>query len=137
MTFEEKMIRKYSTADNLLSDAETNLANDFMSKFKSMLEWRKEKEHGNLSLRGFERQVFALRAVWKNIDAKVKLPEFIWRKMYATGIAPIREEMFPDEMLSRRLTNLNVEGLPGSDVLIDDPQPDQICNRARSFNEYK
>jgi hypothetical protein len=126
MTFDEKMAEKYragGTVDSIIAD--------FKEKFEAMLKWRQEQDDGVLTLRGYEKQIFALRALWQRVvTSGVALPEFAWRKMYATAIAPMREELFADEMMERRLVAADEEP-------IADPEPSEVQNRARTFDEYK
>jgi hypothetical protein len=137
MRFEDRIVKKYSDPallETLDKPIEDELILDFTVKFNSMLAWRGQKENP-LTFKGFEKQIFALRALWQSAGQQVKMPEPVWRKLYATVIAPLRDEMFPEEMMQRRMANEANGNISQPDET--DEQPKEICNRSRTFSEYK
>lgn len=73
---------------------------DFTFEFLTLLEVGKAKEN----IKGYDNAVRAIRAKWDAIKKRVgnKLPEKIWNYFYATVVAKMQEEMFPEEMAKRR-----------------------------------
>lgn len=73
---------------------------DFTFEFMILLEVGKAKEN----IKGYDNAVRAIRAKWDAINKRVgnKMPEKLWNYFYATVVAKMREEIFPEEMKQRR-----------------------------------
>lgn len=76
---------------------------DLTNEFLSLLEVGKNKE-GEINIKGFENAVNCIRMKWNAINNKTvgQLPEKLWNYFYATVVAKMREEMFPEEMQRRK-----------------------------------
>lgn len=61
-----------------------------------------EVGNGMENIKGFENAIRAIRMKWDGIDNKTRsLPESLWKYFYATVVAKMREELFPEEMKER------------------------------------
>jgi len=71
---------------------------DFTTDFLTLLEIGKTNT-GKYVLSGFENTVRAIRMKWEGINNKTlgELPESLWKYFYATVIAKMRDELFPEE----------------------------------------
>ncbi len=63
-----------------------------------------ETYHAENNIKGFDNAVNVIRMKWDAIDKKIPfgIPEKLWGYYFATTIAKIREQMFPEEMDKRR-----------------------------------
>lgn len=75
---------------------------DLTNEFFSLLEVGKNKE-GQLNIKGYENAVNCIRRKWDAVNNKTvgQLPEKLWSYFYATVIAKMREELFPEQMQQR------------------------------------
>lgn len=73
---------------------------DLTIDFLSLLEVGKAREN----IKGYENAVNAIRMKWDGIDKKTRgqLPEKLWGYFYATVIAKMREQLFPEIMQARK-----------------------------------
>lgn len=75
---------------------------DLTNEFFSLLEVGKNKE-GQLNIKGYENAINCIRRKWDAINNKTvgQLPEKLWSFFFATVIAKMREELFPEQMKQR------------------------------------
>lgn len=75
-------------------------AQEFIQEFDRSV----SEAHGYSNLRGYEQAIRVLRAKWDAIGMRrgSSLDERLWKWIYASYIAPTREEAFPKEMEQRR-----------------------------------
>jgi hypothetical protein len=91
-------IRKYKLDKTKRFDHNKFIA-DLTLDFLTLLEVGK----GNENIKGFENAIRAIRMKWDGIDNKTRaLPEKLWKYFYATVVAKMREEIFPEEMKQRK-----------------------------------
>lgn len=93
---------EFITKHNLDRDnfSHDHFIQDFTFEFMTLLEVGKAKEN----IKGYDNAVRAIRAKWDAINKRVggKMPEKLWSYFYATVVANMREEIFPEEMKKRR-----------------------------------
>jgi hypothetical protein len=91
-------VRKYQLDQNDKFNHQEFIA-DFTIEFISLLEVGNSSEN----IKGFENAVRAIRMKWDGISNKTRgqLPEKLWNYFYATVIAKMREDLFPEIMQSR------------------------------------
>lgn len=96
----KEFVKKYNLDKGWKARYQTDFLNDMTSELLAYLEYNKAM--GNL--RGFDNAVRALRTKWDSISTKSQfgLPEGMWKYYWATTIAPMREEMCPEQMAARR-----------------------------------
>lgn len=75
---------------------------DLINEFFSLLEIGKNKD-GEINIKGYENAVNCIRMKWNAINNKTlgQLPEKLWKYFYATTVAKMRDEMFPEQMEQR------------------------------------
>jgi hypothetical protein len=73
---------------------------DLTFDFITLLEVGKAKEN----IKGFENAVRAIRMKWDSINNKTigQLPEKLWKYFFATVIAKMREQLFPELIKARK-----------------------------------
>jgi hypothetical protein len=101
MTTKEYVVKYKLSASNKFNH--TDFVEDLLMDFMTLLEVGKSPSKG-LNIKGFENTVNALRQKWDAIHNKTVdggLPEKLWGFFYATKIAKMREELFPQEMKRR------------------------------------
>ena len=78
--------------------------NEFLTDMTSELLALLETYHAENNIKGFDNAVNVIRMKWDAIDKKIPfgIPEKLWGYYFATTIAKIREQMFPEEMDKRR-----------------------------------
>ena len=96
-------IRKYKLNEGLKELNHSTFIQDFTTDFLTALEIGRNKE-GYLNIKGFENSVRAIRQKWDGIDKKTmgQMPEKLWNYFYATVIAKMKNELFPEEMAARK-----------------------------------
>lgn len=91
----KEYIKKYGT-----NFGNPEFINDLTADFLSLLEVGKAKEN----IKGFENAVNAVRMKYNGISNKIPggLDEKYWKYFFATVVATMREELFPNEMKRRK-----------------------------------
>lgn len=97
----KEYVEKYELNKNDRFDHKEFTA-DLINEFFSLLEIGKNKD-GEINIKGYENAVKCIRMKWDAINNKTvgQLPEKLWKYFYATTIAKMREEMFPEQMQQR------------------------------------
>lgn len=97
----KEYVEKYELNLNDKFDHDLFIA-DLTNEFFSLLEVGKNKD-GNINIKGYENAVGCIRRKWDAINNKTlgQIPEKLWNYFYATVVAKMREEMFPEEMKMR------------------------------------
>lgn len=92
-------IKKYNL-DNGVNFSHNEFISDLTLDFITLLEVGNAR--GNI--KGYNNAVNAIRMKWDGIDKKTagQLPEKLWNYFFASVIAKLREELFPEEMQRQR-----------------------------------
>lgn len=97
-------IKKYSLDSLKLkgTDNEKFVA-DFHVDYEALLLSTLDK-NGDANIKGYDQTVKVMRDKWDAIQRKTanSLNEGLWKFMYATIFAKVREELFPEEMKRRK-----------------------------------
>lgn len=95
----KEYIKKY----NLENSTKFN-TNDFINDLKIDFDNELNKCNGLKSLKGYDQCIRVLRSKWDAINRKTAnvLSEKLWKYLYASYVAKMRDEFFADEMGKRR-----------------------------------
>jgi hypothetical protein len=98
----KEYVKKYNLQSNKPFN-HSHFVEDLTLDFMAQLELGR-KGDGSYNIKGYENAINGIRQKWEGIHNKTipGLPEKLWRYFYATVLAKIRNEMFPDEMARRK-----------------------------------
>lgn len=96
----KEFIEKHGLSNGWKSNKQNDFLNDVTSELLSFL----EMYHANNNIKGFENALKVIKMKWDSISKKIPggIPEKLWNYYFATVIAPMREQMCPDEMFIRK-----------------------------------